>query len=63
MKNEKSFDSTESEKHHLLKGKEEKTMNKEDRHILKVTETDDTVVVESAKKEYVEKKGEEVETT
>jgi HK97 family phage major capsid protein/HK97 family phage prohead protease len=63
MKNEKSFDSNESEKHPLLKGKEEKTMNKEDRHILNVTETDDTVVVEFAKHEDVEQEGEEVETT
>ena len=63
MKNEKSFDSTESEKHPLLKGKEEKTMNKEDRHILNVTETDDTVVVEFAKHEDVEQEGEDVEMT
>ena len=63
MKNEKSFDSIESEKHPLLKGKEEKTMNKENRHILNVTETDDTVVVEFAKHEDVEHEGEEVEIT
>lgn len=63
MKNEKSFDSIESEKHPLLKGKEEKTMNKENRHILNVTETDDTVVVEFAKHEDVEQEVEEVEIT
>jgi len=63
MKNEKSFDSNESEKHPLLKGKEEKTMNKKDRHILNVTETDETVVVEFAKHEDVEQEGEEVEMT
>jgi HK97 family phage major capsid protein/HK97 family phage prohead protease len=57
------FDSNESEKHPLLKGKEEKTMNKEDRHILNVTETDDAVMVEFAKHEDVEQEGEEVETT
>jgi HK97 family phage major capsid protein/HK97 family phage prohead protease len=58
-----SFDSNESEKHPLLKGKEEKTMNKEDRHILNVTETDDAVMVEFAKHEDVEQEGEEVEMT
>jgi len=58
-----SFDSQESEKHPLLKGKEEKTMNKENRHILNVTETDDTVVVEFAKHEDVEQEVEEVEIT
>jgi HK97 family phage major capsid protein/HK97 family phage prohead protease len=58
-----SFDSNESEKHPLLKGKEEKTMNKEDRHILNVTETDDAVMVEFAKHEDAEQEGEEVETT
>ena len=59
-----SFDSViESEKHPLLQGKEEKTMNKEDRHILNVTETDETVVVEFAKHEDVEQEGEEVEMT
>jgi hypothetical protein len=57
------FNSNELEKHPLLKGKEEKTMNKEDRHILNVTETDNTVVVEFAKHEDVEKTGEEVEMT
>ena len=62
-KNQKSFDSIESEKHPLLKGKEEKTMNKENRHILNVTETDDTVVVEFAKHEDVEQEVEEVEIT
>jgi len=61
MKNEKSFDSQESKKHPLLKGKEEKTMNKENRHILNVTETDDTVVVEFVKHEDVEHEGEEAE--
>jgi HK97 family phage major capsid protein/HK97 family phage prohead protease len=58
-----SFDSNESEKHPLLKGKEEKTMNKEDRHILNVTETDDAVMVEFAKHEDVEQEGEDVEMT
>lgn len=57
------FNSNELEKHPLLKGKEEKTMNKEDRHILNVTETDETVVVEFAKHEDVEHEGEEVEMT
>ena len=57
------FNSNELEKHPLLKGKEEKTMNKQDRHILNVTETDNTVVVEFAKHEDVEKTGEEVEMT
>jgi len=57
------FNSNELEKHPLLKGKEEKTMNKEDRHILNVTETDNTVVVEFAKHEDVEQEGEEVEMT
>jgi len=42
---------------------EEKSMNKEDRHILNVTETDNTVVVEFQKHEDVEHEGEEVETT
>ncbi len=59
----KDFNSNELEKHPLLKGKEEKTMNKEDRHILNVTETDNTVVVEFAKHEDVEQEGEEVEMT
>ena len=38
-------------------------MNKEDRHILNVSETDNTVVVEFAKHEDVEHEGEEVEMT
>ena len=57
----KSFDSSESEKHPL--NSEEKSMNKEDRHILNVTETDNTVVVEFEKHEDVEHEGEEVEIT
>ena len=56
-----SFDSNESEKHPL--NSEEKSMNKEDRHILNVTETDNTVVVEFEKHEDVEHEGEEVEIT
>jgi HK97 family phage major capsid protein len=63
MKNEKSFDSKESEKHPLSKNKEEKAMNKEDRHILNVSETDNSVVVEFAKHEDVEHEGEELEAT
>ena len=46
------FNSNELEKHPL--NSEEKSMNKEDRHILNVSETDDTVVVEFAKHEDVE---------
>ena len=57
----KSFDSNESEKHPL--NSEEKSMNKEDRHILNVSETDNSVVVEFAKHEDVEHEGEEVEIT
>ena len=60
-KNLKSFDLKESEKHPL--NSEEKSMNKEDRHILNVSETDNTVVVEFAKHEDVEHEGEEVEMT
>ena len=60
-KNLKSFDSKESEKHPL--NSEEKSMNKEDRHILNVSETDNSVVVEFAKHEDVEHEGEEVEIT
>ena len=46
------------------KNKEEKAMeNKEDRHILNVTETDNTVIVEFEKHEDVEHEGDEVETT
>ncbi len=59
----KSFDSQESEKHPLLTNEEEKSMNKEDRHILNVSETDDKVIVEFAKHEDVEHEGEEVEMT
>ena len=59
-----SFDSiNESEKHPLLTNEEEKSMNKEDRHILNVSETDDKVIVEFAKHEDVEHEGEELETT
>ena len=57
------FNSNELEKHPLLTNEEEKSMNKEDRHILNVTETDNTVVVEFQKHEDVEHEGEEVETT
>lgn len=46
------FNSNELEKHPL--NSEEKSMNKEDRHILNVSETDNTVVVEFAKHEDVE---------
>lgn len=42
-------DSIELEEHPLLNDKEEKSMDKEDRHILNVEETDDKVVVEFAK--------------
>jgi len=63
MKNEKSFDSQELKAHPLLTNKEEKSMeNKDDRHILNVTETDNTVVVEFSKHEGVEE-GEPVEMT
>ena len=55
-----SFDSNESEKHPLLTNEEEKSMNKEDRHILNVTETDNSVVVEFEKHEDVEEAAEEV---
>ena len=55
------FNSNELEKHPL--NSEEKSMNKEDRHILNVSETDNTVVVEFAKHEDVEHEGEEVEIT
>jgi HK97 family phage major capsid protein len=60
---QKSFDSQESEKHPLLTNEEEKTMDKTDRHILNVTETDNTVIVEFEKHEDVEHEGDEVETT
>ena len=63
IKNEKGFDSQESEKHPLLTNEEEKSMNKEDRHILNVTETDNTVIVEFEKHEDVEHEGEELEAT
>ena len=55
------FSSNELEKHPL--NSEEKSMNKEDRHILNVSETDNSVVVEFAKHEDVEHEGEEVEIT
>jgi len=58
-----SFDSQESEKHPLSTNKEEKSMNKDDRHILNVSETDDKVIVEFAKHEDVEKEGDELEIT
>jgi len=51
------FNSNELEKHPL--NSEEKSMNKEDRHILNVSETDDTVVVEFAKHEDVEQEAAE----
>ena len=55
------FSSNELEKHPL--NSEEKSMNKEDRHILNVSETDNKVIVEFAKHEDVEHEGEEVEIT
>ena len=63
MKNEKSFNSQELEKHPLLINEEEKAMKKEDRHILNVSDTGDSVVVEFAKHEDVEHEGEELEAT
>ena len=57
------FNFNELEKHPLLTNEEEKSMNKEDRHILNVSETDDKVIVEFAKHEDVEHEGEEVEMT
>ena len=57
------FNSKELEKHPLLTNEEEISMNKEDRHILNVSETDDKVIVEFAKHEDVEHEGEEVEMT
>jgi len=57
------FNSNELEKHPLLTNEEEKSMNKEDRHILNVSETDDKVIVEFAKHEDVEHEGEELEMT
>jgi len=56
-----SFDSQESEKHPLSTNKEEKSMNKEDRHILNVNETDDSVIIEFSKHHEDEQEGEEVE--
>jgi HK97 family phage major capsid protein len=53
-----NFNSNELEKHPL--NSEEKSMNKEDRHILNVSETDNTVVVEFAKHEDVEEAADEV---
>ena len=58
-----NFNFNELEKHPLLTNEEEKSMNKEDRHILNVSETDDKVIVEFAKHEDVEHEGEEVEMT
>jgi HK97 family phage major capsid protein/HK97 family phage prohead protease len=43
------------------KNKEEKSMNKEDRHILNVNETDDSVIIEFSKHHEDEQEGEEVE--
>ena len=57
------FNSNELEEHPLLTNEREKSMNKEDRHILNVSETDDKVIVEFAKHEDVEHEGEEVEMT
>lgn len=57
-----SFDSLESEGH-PVENTEEKTMLKEDRHILSVSETDNSVIVEFEKHEDVEKEGEELEMT
>jgi HK97 family phage major capsid protein/HK97 family phage prohead protease len=51
------------EGHPLSTKNKEKSMNKEDRHILNVSETDDKVIVEFAKHEDVEHEGEELETT
>jgi len=45
------------------KNKEEKSMDKDDRHILNVAETDDKVVVEFAKHHEDEQEGEEMEMT
>jgi HK97 family phage major capsid protein len=61
---ETDFDSLESNAQTLSQTTEEKAMNKEDRHILNVSETDDKVVVEFAKHhEDEEKEGEEMEMT
>lgn len=57
------FNSNELEKHPLSKNKEEKSMNKEDRHILNVNETDDSVIIEFSKHHEDEQEGEEVEMT
>jgi HK97 family phage major capsid protein/HK97 family phage prohead protease len=57
------FNSNELEKHPLSKNKEEKAMNKEDRHILNVNETDDSVIIEFSKHHEDEQEGEEVEMT
>jgi HK97 family phage major capsid protein len=52
------------EQHPLSSKNKEKAMdNKEDRHILNVTETDKTIVVEFEKHEDVEHEGEELEAT
>ena len=58
---ETDFDSIESNTLTLSQTTEEKAMNKEDRHILNVSETDDKVVVEFAK--HHEDKEEEMEMT
>ena len=49
------------EGHPLSTNKEEKSMNKEDRHILNVNETDDSVIIEFSKHHEDEQEGEEVE--
>jgi len=61
MKNEKSFDLNGSEKHPLLTNLKEESMLKEDRHILNVTETDSTVVVEFEKHKDVKQEDDAIE--
>ena len=56
------FNSNEFEEH-PVQNTEEKTMLKEDRHILSVSETDNSVIVEFEKHEDVEHEGDEVEVT
>ena len=56
------FNSNELEIH-PVQNTEEKTMLKEDRHILSVSETDNSVIVEFEKHEDVEHEGDEVEVT
>ena len=63
-KKKSSFNSQEIRKtSSLLINEEEKAMKKEDRHILNVSDTGDSVVVEFAKHEDVEHEGEELEIT